>query len=70
MHFRQKLKIFLKFDFVFFEDIDLGSPKLHFIEIFNQTTSNNKLVILALAGGSFCPLPIPSMVPSMAPWNQ
>ena len=34
------------------EDISLGSPKSHTIEIFNQTTSHKNLVILAFIGAS------------------
>ena len=60
--------IFTKFRFFYsnlfhLEHIDLGSPKLHTIEIFNQTTSHKNLVILALTedelaggGGQILPL--------------
>ena len=49
------------------QDIDLGSPKLHTIENFSQTISHENLVILTLigaelAGGRFCPPPIPGRV--------
>ena len=53
---------FLEISFFNLEDINQGSSKLHAIEVYNQTTSHKKLVILAfigdkLAGGRFCPLP-------------
>ena len=32
---------------LYLEDIDPGSPKLHAVEIFNQTTFNKNLGILA-----------------------
>ena len=56
MHFRQILGFFFKCDFLGLEDIDLGSLKLHVIEIFNQTTFHKNLAVLAfieaeLAGG-------------------
>ena len=39
----------MKFEF-FPEDIDLGSPKLHMIEILSQPTSHKNLLILAFIG--------------------
>ena len=51
--------------YFYLEDIDLGSRKLHVIEIFYQTTFPKNLVILAfigaeLAGGHrFCPPTLP-----------
>ena len=57
---------FLNFIFFYLEDIDLGSPKLHVIEIFNQPTFYKKnLVILAFIGAELAgradsaPLPLP-----------
>ena len=53
------------YDFLFeifdLQDIDLGSPKLHVIDTFNQATFNVILAFIGaeLAGGRFCPLPWP-----------
>ena len=60
LHFRQKLRNFWNLTLFDIEDIDLGSPKLHAIEIFSQTTFHKSLVILAfigaeLAGGQIFP---------------
>ena len=62
MLFRRNLGKFLTFEFFDLEDIDLGAPKLHAIEIYNQTTSHKNLVILAfieaeLAVGQILPPP-------------
>ena len=61
MHFDEIYENFSSMIF-FLEDIDLGSPKLHVIEIFYQTIIHKNLVILAfigaeLSGGRFCPPP-------------
>ena len=61
------------FDF-FPEDIDLGSLKVHDIEIFNQTTFYKKLAILAfkgaeLAGGQILP-PSPFMARNSEPHSR
>ena len=40
------------------EDVDLESPKLHATEIYNQTTSNKNLVILALIGAELAAVQI------------
>ena len=48
--FPTKFWSLFQFEFISIEDIDLESPKLHKIEIFSQTTSHKKLVILALIG--------------------
>ena len=50
MHFQQNLRFLFKFDFFYLEDIDLGSPKLLVLEIFDQTTFHKNLVILAFIG--------------------
>ena len=68
MHFRRSLGKFLIYDFFDLENIDLGSPNLHAIEIFSHTTSHKKLVILAFiraelaGGGRFCPPSLPGHV--------
>ena len=50
--------------FFYLQDIDLGSPNLHAIEVYSHTTYHKNLVILAFIGaelaggeGRFCPLP-------------
>ena len=48
MHFRRNLGFL--FEFLDLEGIDLGSPKLHAIEIFNQATFHKNSVILAFIG--------------------
>ena len=45
--FSTKFSNIFEIRFFYFEDIDLGSPKLHTIEIFSQTTFHINLVILA-----------------------
>ena len=50
MHFRRNLGKFLIYEFFDFEDIDLGSPNLHAIEIYSHNTSHKNLVILAFIG--------------------
>ena len=50
MHFRRNLGIFLRYDFFYLEDTDLGSPNLYTIETFSHATFNKKLVILAFIG--------------------
>ena len=58
----------MKLDFLDLKDIDLGSPKLHIIEIFSQPTSHKNLVILAFigaelaGGGQILPPPLPVRV--------
>ena len=49
MLFRQNLRFF-KFEFFDLADIDLGPPKLHVSEIFDQTTFHKNLVILTFIG--------------------
>ena len=41
------------YDFFVLEDIDLGSPNLHAMEIFSHNTSLKNLVILAFIGAEF-----------------
>ena len=55
-------------NFLDLEDIDLGSPNLHAIEIYSYTTSHKDLVILAFieaemarGGGQILP-PVPGRV--------
>ena len=52
MHLSTKFREIFEIRFCYLEDIDLGSPKSHMIEIFNQTTSHKNLVILAFIGVS------------------
>ena len=62
--------------FSYIEDIDLGSPKLHTIEIFSQTTFHKKLVNLAsiaaelAAAGGGQILPPPSRVRNSEPHSR
>ena len=46
----QNLGICFEIYFFDVEDIDIWSPKLHAIQIFDQTTSHTDLVILAFIG--------------------
>ena len=58
--YSRKFRIFYSNSF-YLEDTDLGSPKLHTIEIFNQTNSHKNLVILAFMGAELVP-PLPGRV--------
>ena len=69
MHFQRNIGKLLIYEFFYLEDIDLGTPNLHVIEIFSHTISHKNLAILAfiaaelaVGGGRFCPPPIPGRV--------
>ena len=50
MHFRQNLRKFYEIRIFDLEGIDLGSPKLHVSETFDQSTFHKNLMILAIIG--------------------
>ena len=70
-------KFYWIFLFFYLEDIALGSPKLHAIKFFSQTTSHKNLVILfigaelaAMGGGADSAPPPPSWARNSEPHSQ
>ena len=75
MHFRRNLGKFFIYEFFYLEDIDIGSPNLHTIEIFSHATSHKNLMILAairaeLVGGGADSAPLPSRARNSEPHSQ
>ena len=73
--FSTKFRNFVRHDFYYLEDIDLGSSNLHAIEIFSHTISHKNLVILAIIraelarGGKIQPPP-PSRARNSEPHSR